>query len=526
MVLRRTWPQRLVVVMCLAVIAGAVVAAWFVSTFYSGALKFQRVPIGPDRFGQPVLVSDTPPGEPVNFLLVGTDSARGLDPADPVTIGRPIDEQGRSLADTIMLLRLDPVSGSAWVLSVPRDLWVSIPGAADNKIAAALWIGGPELLVETVSATFEVAINHYVQIDFLGFREVVDVLGGVPVWFPYPARDFGSGLNVPTPGCRVLDGAEALQYVRGRTYQEQVDGRWMITGGDDFRRIERQQDFLVLALDRAIDRGARNLSTMRPLLEAGASSVVLDQNLTLAELMDLGQSFSGFNPDNLHRYGLQLYTLYRPDGTYQGEALIASANEPTLDVFRGAADSVRPPDVPLSLTGADADDLQDAVTVLTGEGFVISGRSQRSVPVPETVVMHGPDERAAALLTATYLDPVPYVVEVADMSGVVVALGRDYRGILFLFPTPYGDMEAIVAAKGRPAAVPTPGSFPEPAATAAPSPATALLPATGASPAAAALIDSGPAPSLPAVADRPAFQSAAAPAGFASGRPPPGESCR
>lgn len=513
-VLRRTWPQRLVVLMCLAVIAGAVAAAWFVSTFYSGALKFQRVPIGPDRFGQPVLASDTPPGEPVNFLLVGTDSARGLDPSDPVAIGRPVDEQGRSLADTIMLLRLDPVSGSAWVLSIPRDLWVSIPGAADNKIATSLWIGGPELLVETVGATFDVVINHYVQIDFLGFREVVDVLGGVPVWFPYPARDFGSGLDVPTPGCRVLDGAEALQYVRGRTYQEQVDGRWVITGGDDFRRIERQQDFLVLALDRAIDRGARNLSTMRPLLEAGASSVVLDQNLTLAELVDLGQAFSGFNPDNLHRYGLQVYTLYRPDGAYQGEALINDANEPMLDVFRGAVDSVRPPDVSLTLTGADADDLQDAEKVLTGEGFVISDRSQRSVPVPETVVMHGPDERAAALLTATYLDPVPYVVEVADMSGVVVALGQDYRGILFLFQTPYGDMEAIVAAKGRPAAMPTPGGSLEPAATAAPPLAVT------------ALTDSGPAPRLSASAGRWAFQSATAPAGFASGRPPPGESCQ
>lgn len=512
-VLRRTWPQRLVVVLSLAVIAGAVTAAWFVSTFYSGALKFQRVPIGPDRFGQPVLVSETPPGEPVNFLLVGTDSARGLDPTDPVTIGRPVDEQGRSLADTIMLLRLDPVSGSAWVLSIPRDLWVSIPGAADNKIAASLWIGGPELLVETVSTTFDVVINHYVEIDFLGFREVVDVLGGVPVWFPHPARDFGSGLNVLTPGCHVLGGVEALQYVRGRTYQEQVNGRWVITGGDDFRRIERQQDFLVLALDRAIDRGARSLSTMRPLLEAGASSVVLDQNLTLAELVDLGQAFGGFNPDNLHRHGLQIYTLYRPDGTYQGEALIKKANEPTLDVFRGAADSVRPPDVSLTLTGADADDLEDAVKVLTGEGFAISGRSQQSSPVPETVVMHGPDERAAALLTATYLDPVPYVVEVADMSRVVVALGRDYRGILFLFQTPYSDMEATVAAKGRPEALPALVFSPGVAATTAPPPTTADP-----------VISTEPL-SLPSAGIE-TFQPAADSRVATSGRPPQGELCR
>lgn len=513
MALRRTWPQRLVVVLSLAVIAGAVTAAWFVSTFYSGAVKFRRAPIGSDRFGQPVLVSETPPGDPVNFLLVGTDSARGLDPRDPVAIGRPVDEQGRSLADTIMLLRLDPVSGSAWVLSIPRDLWVSIPGAADNKIAASLWIGGPELLVETVSATFDVVVNHYVQIDFLGFREVVDVLGGVPVWFPYPARDFGSGLNVLTSGCQVLGGVEALQYVRGRTYQEQIDGRWVITGGDDFRRIERQQDFLVLALNRAIDRGARSLSTLRPLLEAGASSVVLDQNLTLAELVDLGQAFSGFDPDNLHRFSLQLYTLYRPDGTYQGEALIGDANELALDVFRGAADSVRPSDLSLALIGADDDDLQDAATVLTGEGFVVSSRSQRNPPIPETVVMHGPADRAAARLIATYLDPVPYVVEVADMPEVVVALGQDYRGVLFLFQTPYSDMEAAVAAKGRPDTVPALGFSPGATATTEPPPATADP------------IISSRSGSLPTAGEG-AFQQALGSDGAASGRLSPGESCR
>lgn len=519
MVLRRTWPQRFVTVMCLAVISGAVTAAWFVSTLYSGAVQFQRVPIGPDRFGQPVLISETPPGEPMNFLLVGTDSARGLDSDDPVTIGRITDEQGRSLADAIMLLRLDPASGSAWVLSVPRDLWVSVPGAADNKIAASLWIGGPELLVETVSTTFDVVINHYVQVDFLGFREVVEVLGGVPVWFTHPARDLGSGLNVLTSGCHVLDGAEALQYVRGRTYQEQIDGRWVITGGDDFRRIERQQDFLVLALNRAIDRGARSLPTLRSLLEAGASSVVLDQNLTLAELVNLGQIFSGFNPDNLHRYSLQLYTLLRPDGTYQGEALIRDVNEPVLDVFRGAADSVQPFDVSLRLTGADPDDLEDAATVLTSEGFVIADRSLRSAPVPETVVMHGPDDRAAALLTATYVDPVPYVVEVKDLSGVVVALGRDYRGVLFVFQTPYGEMEAVVADKGRPATVPDLDTSSETASAASP-------PAAAALPSASALIASEDQPLRTPAADRRAPQPVVASAEIASERPPPGGSCR
>ena len=72
------------------------------------------------QYGDQLLRTDTEPGEPVNFLIVGTDSALGLDPDDPVMRGRVVDPTGRSLADTIMLVRLDPVSGSAWVLSIPR----------------------------------------------------------------------------------------------------------------------------------------------------------------------------------------------------------------------------------------------------------------------------------------------------------------------------------------------------------------------------------------------------------------------
>ena len=444
----------MVVLMGLGVVGSALAAAWFVATLYGGLAEVTRVEIGRDQFGRQLLRTETPPGEPVNFLLVGTDSARGLDPNDPVLHQRELDEEGRSLADAIMLLRLDPASGSAWVLSIPRDLWVEIPGAQDNKITSSLWIGGPELLLESVSTTFDVEINHYVQLDFLGFREVVDVLGGVPVWFPYPARDAGSGLNVLSAGCHVLDGEQSLQYVRGRQLEEEIDGSWVTTGGDDFRRIERQQDFLVLALDRAIDRGARSPGTLTSLLEAGADSVRLDQNLTLAELIELGQAFSEFNPENLNRYSLQLYTLNRADGTYQGEAMIPDVNEGVLEVFRGAADSVRPFDVAVSLVGNDEDARRDAELLLANQGFVISGTSGLREPLAETVVIHDPDNRAAGVLLAQFLDPVPFVVESESVDGVVLALGEDYRGVLWLFQTPYADTEAAIAKKGDPSKVP------------------------------------------------------------------------
>ena len=254
--LRRSWPQRLVVAASLLVIVTAVASAQTVQYVEEVWEEVDRVEIVDTvQYGRELLKTDTEPGEPVNFLLVGTDSGTDVaGQADASASG--VATSGKSLADVIMLLRLDPKARSAWVLSIPRDLWAEIPGAQDHKINSAFFIGGAPLLVETITSMFDVEINHYIQADFAGFQQVVDTLGGVPVWFPHPARDPKSHLNITEPGCHVLGGEQALQYVRSRTYTELIDGRWRVTGGDDFSRIARQQDFLVLALDRAISRGA------------------------------------------------------------------------------------------------------------------------------------------------------------------------------------------------------------------------------------------------------------------------------
>ena len=503
-VLRRTWPQRLVVLACVAVIVAAVLSVETVKVVSEVWQDFQReVIVDTGQYGRQLLRTDTEPGKPVNFLIVGTDSALGLDPDDPVMRGRVIDPSGRSLADAIILVRLDPVAGSAWVLSIPRDLWAEIPRAQDNKITSALYIGGGELLVATVTSMFDVEINHYVELDLAGFREVVDTLGGIPVWFNHPTRDPSAGLNIPTAGCHVLDGEQALQYVRSRRFTELIDGRWRITGGDDFNRIERQQDFLVLALDRAVNRGARNPSTMVELLRAGAASMTLDQDLTLAELIALGEAFADFNPENLQRDRLEVYTVWWPDGTYKGEAAYKRANEPVLEVFRGAADSLRPSEVSLTITGSYDIFRDDAAARLDEVGFDVRG-STAAPDIPETVVLHGPDDRAAAMTVARYLDPVPYVVSDAGVEGVVVALGSDYGGVLYVFQEPMAQVHAAVLARGAPPVVPD----------AAPSPDSE--PADGGGSAASATTVAATAdPSAPAEA----------PAVIA-GRPPEGESCR
>lgn len=332
-VVRRSWPQRIVIFFTLVVISAALFAAWLLEDINAAVSGFARVQISGE-----VLKTETAVGQSVNFLLIGNDSAQGIDTNDPIHVGRRYDSNGGFNADSIVLLRVDPTTRQAWVLSIPRDLLTDkiIPGST-HKINAALLIGGPQTLIETVSAHFDVEINHYVEVDFLGFRELVDVLGGVPVWFNYPARDRNSGLNIVEPGCHVLDGVGALAYVRARRYEEFVDEKWERVGNSDFGRIRRQQDFMVLAMKRAISRGIRNPTTLANLIDAGASSVVLDSALTPAELLELGQAFSEFNPANLTRLDLKVRTVYKDDGGYVGEALLEDVNEETLNIFRGQA---------------------------------------------------------------------------------------------------------------------------------------------------------------------------------------------
>jgi anionic cell wall polymer biosynthesis LytR-Cps2A-Psr (LCP) family protein len=139
---------------CAGVIGASIAASFFVVELYDGVADLGRI-----QFSGDLLDTETDSSEPVNFLIIGVDSALGLDPDDPAAFGRDVDARGNSLADTIALLRIDPVGGQAWMLTLPRDLLVEIPNARIpvQKINAASLIGGAPLLVETVWSTNSMA---------------------------------------------------------------------------------------------------------------------------------------------------------------------------------------------------------------------------------------------------------------------------------------------------------------------------------------------------------------------------------
>ncbi len=198
---------------------------------------------GADTDSEVVGVLDPTSGGSRTFVIVGSDTREGLDSLEN------FGNAGGQRSDVVMLVRIDPSTGGAQMLSIPRDLRVEIPGHGTDKINAAFAYGGPSLLVETLKSNLNVEVNHYVQMDFVGFQALVDEIGGIEMSFPNQARDAKSGLDVPA-GSQTLDGFQALAYARSRSYQELQNGSWVSVDANDIGRTERQQDVMRAIVSR------------------------------------------------------------------------------------------------------------------------------------------------------------------------------------------------------------------------------------------------------------------------------------
>mgnify|MGYP000443689414 CR=1 FL=1 len=176
-------------------------------------------------------------GEPANFLVVGSDTRAIVD--DEGEAGAFGDVEGER-SDVLMVVHVDPETETGFVVSFPRDTWVQIPGYDSDRLNAAYGLGGPQLVIETLRENFSIDIHHYLEVDFDGFREIVDTIGGVDIQFNTPARDAKSNLDVADAGCRELDGNQALAYARSRFYEayDADSDRWRQDPRSDLSRIE------------------------------------------------------------------------------------------------------------------------------------------------------------------------------------------------------------------------------------------------------------------------------------------------
>lgn len=261
--------------------------------------RLKEITFGIPKGGGEAAVTKASKGEPVNILVVGSDSrAFAKDLNDRKRFGAD-KLGGTQRSDTMMVMRLDPKNDRAAILSIARDVYVDLEGGGKGRINEAFSKVGdpskadPDRLIRTIKKNFGISINHYVEIDFAGFRDVVSALGGVSVYFPFPARDAYSELNVTTTGCVKLDGPSALSYVRSREYEFKGPKGWQFDPTGDIGRIQRQQDFIKRVVRKAVTDGLTNPVKAAKLIEAGIDNVQVDKGFGVADMKKLASQLGG-----------------------------------------------------------------------------------------------------------------------------------------------------------------------------------------------------------------------------------------
>lgn len=383
-----------------------------------------------------VSVPQAPPGEPENYLIVGSDSRDNLDPSDPDYAGF-VDKRsptGGKRSDTIIVVRIDPESHEVALLSFPRDLWIPIAGTGRNDRINSAYNEGRQTLVDTIQQAFGITINHYIEVDFKGFRNLVNTVDGVPMYFDTAMRDDNSGLRIDQPGCVTLDGSMALAFARARHLEYKSGNRWRSDPTADLGRITRQQIFVRRAVSRAIDKGLTNPITFQGLLDVAIDNVGVDENLSNDDLLELAQRFKSFTADNLKTYSLPVENFR----TNAGAAVLRLADhgvQPILNIFRGLPpDAVTEGMVKVSvLNGTGAPHQAADVAAALGQvGFKIGKVGDSPEKPAQTVVQHGPGARFAGDLVARHLTSPAQLVENPDLApdAVTLVTGPDFTTVM------------------------------------------------------------------------------------------------
>ncbi|MGD9485579.1 LCP family protein [Streptomyces sp. TRM70308] len=232
------------------------------------------------------------PGKGTNYLIVGSDSREGLSAEDRDRLHTGSAEGKRT--DSMMILHVGDNGNS--LISLPRDSWVTIPEftgsesgnripAQQQKLNFAFSAEGPELLARTIEYNTGLRIDHYAEIGFGGFAELVDALGGVEMCFDEPVKDKNSGADF-AKGCHELDGADSLAFVRNRYNVE----------GGDLGRTKNQQKFLAaLANETATPGTLLNPFRLYPAMGAGLDALIVDTEMGLFDLLSMFWAMKGLS---------------------------------------------------------------------------------------------------------------------------------------------------------------------------------------------------------------------------------------
>nr|WP_296066878.1 LCP family protein [uncultured Actinoplanes sp.] len=257
----------------------------------------------------------------MNILLVGSDS-RDPDAKE--------DQANAWRADTLMLMHVPKDHKSAQIISIPRDLWVVVPktnsaACSDGsraKINASFAFGGIPRAVHTVECLTDVHIDHVAAIDFGGFKEVTDALGGVDLYVDQTITSIHKPHRVFKKGTMHMNGEQALDWVRQR--------KQFARG--DFARMQHQQQFLKALMDKAASSGTiTDVGKLNSFLKAVTAAVTVDEKFSLT---DTALEFKSIRGDNL----TFITSPNKGSDTIAGQSVVVSDKEKAIALYRAVAD--------------------------------------------------------------------------------------------------------------------------------------------------------------------------------------------
>ena len=398
-----------------------------------------------DRIPRVAVNTAPEPDGGANYLLIGSDSRQFVESDEEATgFGDPTEETGKR-SDTIMVIHVEPEAGRTTILSFPRDLWVTIPGIGNAKINAAFNSdlgGGPDTVIAALKSNFDIDINHYLEVDFVTFREIVDSLGRVPVYIDRPAVDEFTGFIAVQAGCYYLDGTEALEWVRARhlKYLNPATGRLEEDPRADIGRIERQQEFLRRLAGVVVKESLGNPFKARDLADDVVDHLRVDSSFDTRDALDLVSAFRHVNPDDTS--ALEFVTFPATEGNASNQAVLMPDRTAAAPILARMSEfSTEPPPPPVApsdvrvkvVNGSGRSGIAQTVSdQLADLGFVKAGTGNDErgrVAVTEIRFANGADDKARALL--------PYVGTSAKLVGdptlkntdVTVVVGADFSGL-------------------------------------------------------------------------------------------------
>ena len=397
---------------------------------------------------------------PMNVLVLGSDSRAGMTPQqlqqyDPT--GQ--DRNSGQRADTIAVLHVNFKTSKAILVSLPRDLRVKAPDGTFVKINS-FYNKGATAMVQAVESFTGLNIDHYVEVNFVGFQNIVDTLGGVHIRFSRKVVDPNSGLNVPA-GCDLLHGDQALAFVRVR----EIDS--------DYGRIARQQFFVQLVMKQVLSAGTLlNPLKVISLINVGAANVTTDTGLGAGSIEKLALQLRNFTQGSVDFRVVPSQPQYIGGIAYvipfvgQSATLFdAIKNATPLPDYGKQGSAVAPSSVGTTiLNGTTTTGLENqAESALQAQGYhVIATGPAPATTATATVVYYTPGNvDKASLLSQAFgdapVEPLPPAVQAG--GDAVVVLGPDYA-----------QGKAAPVPSASPSVVPSPGA---PATTAAGSPSAA-----------------------------------------------------